>query len=256
MTDATDADTTASEPAPGSHAAHIAPGTAPVTLITGASSGIGAAVARRLLAAGHRVAATGRDAGRLAAFAASLRNPAELLTLPGDASDNTAVEAAVADTVKAFGRLDHAIANAGFSDFGGILDADPERVRDMVLANVLGPMLLARAALPALRDSRGRIVLVGSVAGFRNAPGSLYGATKWAVTGLAENIRLAVTADGVGVTLIAPGRVETAFWDAGGGVPGPALTADQVADSVVWALTQPAGVDVNTVVVRPTGQPT
>lgn len=231
---------------------------APVTLITGGSSGIGAALARRLLAEGHRVAVTGRDAAKLAAFAASAGEPAELLTLPGDASDNEAVEASVAATVAAFGRLDHAVANAGFSDFGGILDADPELVRGMVLANVLGPILLARAALPALRESQGRVVLVGSVAGLRHAPGSLYGATKWAVTGLAENIRLAVTGDGVGVTLIAPGRVETAFWDAGGGAGGqyPYLTAEHVADSIVWALRQPPGVDVNTVVIRPVGQPT
>ncbi len=76
------------------------------------------------------------------------------------------------------------------------------------------------------------------------------------MTGLAENTRREVTRWGVGVTLIAPGRVETPFWDAYGSLPdGELLTADQIADSIVWAMTQPAGVDVNTVAVRPLGQP-
>lgn len=99
-------------------------------------------------------------------------------------------------------------------------------------------------------------MLIGSVAGFVYTPGNLYGATKWAVTGLAENTRRMVTADGIGVTLIAPGRVETPFWEGLGGLPeGLLLTADQVADSVVWAVGQPRGVDVNNVIIRPLGQP-
>jgi NADP-dependent 3-hydroxy acid dehydrogenase YdfG len=74
--------------------------------------------------------------------------------------------------------------------------------------------------------------------------------------GLAENTRRLVTGDGIGVTLIAPGRVTTPFWDANGGPPaGALLTADQIADSIVWAISQPSGVDVNTVIVRPIGQP-
>lgn len=126
----------------------------------------------------------------------------------------------------------------------------------MVLTNVLGPALLIHAALPHLQASRGRIVLVGSVAGFQNTPGNLYGATKWAVTGLAENTRRMVTADGVGVTLVAPGRVETPFWDTLGTLPdGHLLTGDQIADSIVWAIGQPHGVDINTVIIRPIGQP-
>ncbi|MFI6161850.1 SDR family oxidoreductase [Micromonospora sp. PTRAS2] len=228
----------------------------PVTLVTGGSTGIGAAVARQLLGRGHRVAVTGRNTDRLGRFAASLGEPKELLTLPGDAADHEAVAAAVAATVEAYGRLDVAVANAGYANHDSVADGDPAAWRDMVLTNVLGPALLINAALPALRATRGRIVLVGSVAGLVNTPGNLYGATKWAVTGLAENTRRQVTADGVGVTLIAPGRVETPFWDGLGALPdGHLLTADQIADSVTWAVCQPAGVDVNTVVVRPIGQP-
>ncbi|MFD4143386.1 SDR family oxidoreductase [Streptomyces sp. NPDC058572] len=228
----------------------------PVTLITGGGSGIGAATARQLLDRGHRVAVTGRNADRLNGLASELGSPGGLLTLPGDAADHASVQSAVDATVKEFGRLDTVVANAGFATHDTLADGDPAGWREMVLTNVLGPALLIHAALPHLKESRGRIVLVGSVAGFQNTPGNLYGATKWAVTGLAENTRRMVTADGVGVTLVAPGRVETPFWDTLGTLPdGHLLTGDQIADSIVWAIGQPHGVDINTVIIRPIGQP-
>ncbi len=229
----------------------------PVTLITGGGSGIGAAVARRLLDAGQRVAVTGRGEARLRAFSAELGDPEGLLTIRGSAAEHAQVVSAVEATLKEFGRLDTVVANAGFATHDSVAEGDPAGWTEMVLTNVLGPALLIRASIDALKETRGRIVLVGSVRlCFVNTPGNIYGATKWAVTGLAENTRREVTQWGVGVTLIAPGRVETPFWDATGGLPpGELLTADQIADSVVWAMTQPAGVDVNTVVVRPLGQP-
>jgi len=228
---------------------------APVTLITGGSSGIGAAAASQLLKRGHQVAVTGRSAERLDRFAEGLGRPPALLTVAGDAADPDAVTAAVAATVERFGRLDAVVANAGYATHDTVTDGDPAGWRDMVLTNVLGPALLIRASVAALKATRGRIVLVGSVAGFVHTPGNLYGATKWALTGLAENTRRAVTADGIGVTLIAPGRVETPFWDGMGLPEGNLLTAEQVAEAIVWSLSQPAGVDVNTVVIRPVGQP-
>ncbi|MFF5360750.1 SDR family oxidoreductase [Streptomyces scabiei] len=227
---------------------------APVALITGGGSGIGAAVARQLLDLGHRVTVTGRRAERLRAFAAELGDPEGLLTVPGNAAEYADVQAAVDATLKEFGRIDTVLANAGFGTHDTVAEGDPAGWTEMVLTNVLGPALLVRASVDALKETRGRIMLVGSVAGFIHGPGNIYGATKWAVTGLAENTRRQVTEWGVGVTLIAPGRVET--WDAYGSLPpGHLLTADQIADSVVWAIRRPAGVDVNTVVVRPIGQP-
>ncbi|MGW4108594.1 SDR family oxidoreductase [Streptomyces sp. NPDC004976] len=227
-----------------------------VALITGGGSGIGAAVARRLLDAGQRVAVTGRSEARLRRFAEEAGEPEALLTLPGNAAEYDDVRSAVGATLAKFGRLDTVVANAGFATGDSVAEGDPAGWTDMVLTNVLGPALLIRASIDALKETRGRVVLIGSVAGFVPTPGNLYGATKYAVTGLAENTRRQVTAWGVGVTLIAPGRVETPFWDAHGGLPpGELLTAGQIADSVVWAMGQPAGVDVNTVVVRPLGQP-
>ncbi|MEY9965425.1 NADP-dependent 3-hydroxy acid dehydrogenase YdfG [Streptacidiphilus sp. MAP12-16] len=230
----------------------------PTTLITGGATGIGAATVRRLLAAGHRVAVTGRDQDRLDRFAAELGAGRDvLLPLAADATDYDAVRGAVEATVKEFGRLDHVIANAGFSTHDNLADGDPGQWREMLMVNVLGPALLVKAALPALQESGGRIVLVGSTAGIKNTPGNMYSVTKTALTSLAENAHVLVTGSGVGVTLIAPGRVDTPFWSSHPDrvVPqGPVLTPDHIADAIVWALRQPAGVDVNTVVVRPLGQ--
>ena len=228
----------------------------PVTLITGGSTGIGAATARALLKQGHRVAVTGRGADRLAAFAASAGAGGKLLTITGDAGDAHAVASAVRRVVDVWGRLDNVIANAGFSLPGNLESHDPEDMRAMVLTNVLGPALLVREALPHLRESRGRIVIIGSVAGVRNTPGNLYSVTKWAAHALAENTRLLVGKDGVGVTVVAPGVVDTPFWDGRGGTPGEAsaMTAEQIADTILFAVNQPAGVDIHHITLRPTGQ--
>jgi NADP-dependent 3-hydroxy acid dehydrogenase YdfG len=223
-------------------------------LITGGSSGLGAETARRLLHAGHLVAITGRDAGRLRAFASMAGDPERLHVIQSDATDAAAVEEAVAQTVARFGGLDVAIANAGFSTHDSLATGDPAKWREMVLTNVLAPALLVKAALPPIRASRGRFVFVGSAAGFKNSPGNMYSVTKWAVTALAENTRLLVAADGVGVTLVAPGRADTAFWGERGRPEGPMLTSAQVADTIAWVVAQPPNVDVNTVILRPTGQ--
>ncbi|WP_431683122.1 SDR family oxidoreductase [Kitasatospora sp. KL5] len=228
---------------------------APVTLITGGATGIGAATTRRLLAAGHRVAVNGRDRARLARFAAELGAGDAVLPVAADITDYEAVSVAVKATAEHFGRLDHVIANAGFSTHDNLADGDPDKWREMLLVNVLGPALLVKAALPALKESGGRIVLIGSTAGIKNTPGNTYSISRTALTALAENTRVLVT--GAGVTPVAPGRVDTPFWSTHPDhtvAPGPVLTVEHIADAVVGALGRPKGVDVNTVVVRPTGQ--
>jgi NAD(P)-dependent dehydrogenase (short-subunit alcohol dehydrogenase family) len=191
----------------------------PVALITGGSTGIGAATARGLRRQGHRVAVTGRDAGKLAAFADSAAAGHRLLTIAGDSSDAGDVASAVRRVVEAWGRLDNVIANAGFSLPGNLESHAPQDMRAMVLTNVLGPALLVRETLPHLRESKGRIVIIGSVAGVRNTPGNLYSVTKWAAHALAENTRLLVGKDGVGVTVVAPGVVDTPFWPSAAAPP-------------------------------------
>jgi NADP-dependent 3-hydroxy acid dehydrogenase YdfG len=226
-------------------------------LITGAAGGIGEATTRRLLAAGYQVAISGRHEAQLQNLVSELNQPDQVFPVMADATDYEAINKAVGRTVERFGKLDVVIANAGFSTHDNLISGDPDRWREMVLVNVLGPALLVKAALPALRASRGRIVFLGSVAGFKNTPGNMYSVTKWAATGLAENTRLLVTGDGIGVTLIAPGRVDTPFWSrrsTGAAADGPSLTAEHIADTIAWALDQPASVDINTVLLRPVGQ--
>ncbi|GAA0463214.1 oxidoreductase [Paractinoplanes deccanensis] len=230
-------------------------------LITGGTSGIGAATARLLLGRGHRVAVTGRDPGRLAAFLDETGHTDRVLGLVADAADWDATNAAVTSTVERFGSLDAAVANAGGASpdhfrpgSPGVLDGgDPRLWAPMVLTNVLGPALLAEAALPHLERSHGRLVLLGSVAGIKNSPGNLYSATKWAVVGFAENLRLHATTRGVGVTVVNPGMIDTAFWH--GQAPPIAMSPDAVAEAIGFALGRPDGVDLNTVTIRPIGQP-
>jgi NADP-dependent 3-hydroxy acid dehydrogenase YdfG len=122
--------------------------THPATLVTGASGGIGAATALMLLARGHRVAATGRDAARLASLADQTDAADRLLTIAAQPDDDADITKAVDSVIEHFGRLDHVVANAGFSTHDTIADGDPEAWRKMLLTNVLGPAVLIKAALP------------------------------------------------------------------------------------------------------------
>ena len=224
----------------------------PVLLITGASRGIGAATARAAAGAGYRVALVARTVGALQDLAEELGGPGRALPLACDVSDWDAQQAAVAATLDAFGRLDAAFANAGFGASRGFLNETVEHWRDMVLTNVLGAALTIRATLPALKEARGHLIVTGSVAGHKPTPGSLYSATKAACRSIAEAARLEVHGSGVRVTVISPGTVDTPFYDE---PPGDdPLTPQDVADAVVFALTRPARVNVNDILMRPTTQ--
>lgn len=222
-----------------------------VVLVTGASSGIGAAIARAAAAAGNRVVLAARSSDRLAAIAAEIGED-RALAVTCDVTDWASQEALVARAREAFGGVDVAVANAGFGATRGFRKETPEHWRDMVLTNVLGAAYTVRACFDDLRDRRGHLVLMGSVAGRKVPPGSLYGATKWAVTAMAEAARQELHGSGARVTLIAPGTVETPFYDQP--VGGAQLTAADVAEAVIWAITRPPHVDVNEILVRPTIQ--
>ncbi|MFH5878715.1 SDR family oxidoreductase [Arthrobacter sp. NA-172] len=223
--------------------------------MTGGTSGIGAALVRESLRAGHDVFATGRDAGRLTAFLESCSGPGtgggRAYGAIADAANWDQTRDAVAAAVEAMGGLDVAVANAGFSASGDLADGDPEVWRDMVLTNVYGPAILAKAALPHLTANRGHMVLMGSTAGRKVYPGNLYTATKWAVTGYAESLRQQLVGSGVRVLHIAPGHVDTPLWKE---APDAAIAPESVAEAMLWALAQPPGVDVSEVTIRATGQ--
>src|SRR6266576_2335787 len=220
----------------------------PVLLITGASTGIGAATARHAVDAGYRVALAARSADKLEALASEISENGDAIAVPTDVTEFAAQQELVARTLEAFGRLDAAFANAGFGAKRGFLEETPEHWRDMVLTNVLGAAYTIRATLPALRESSGHVVLTSSVAGRRALPGSLYSATKHAVTAMAECLRLEV--DGaIRVTCIEPGMVDTPFFSKR---TENALHPDDIARAVLYALRQPPHVDVNEMLIRPT----
>jgi len=124
----------------------------------------------------------------------------------------------------------------------------------MVLTNVYGCALTIRATMPALKESKGHLLLTSSVAGRRSLPGSLYSASKHAVTAMGEAARLEYNDSGVRVTLIEPGAVDTPFFDSPLSIR--ALDADDVARAVMFVVSQPAHVDINELLIRPTAQPT
>jgi NADP-dependent 3-hydroxy acid dehydrogenase YdfG len=222
-----------------------------VFLITGASSGIGAATARAASDAGYRVALASRSVDPLKELAAELGGDERALAIRCDVTEWSDQEAMVSEVLERFGRLDVAFANAGFGAKRGFLSESPEVWRSMVLTNVYGAALTIRATFEALKQSRGHLLLTGSVAGRRALPGSLYSATKWAVTAMGEGARLELNGTGVRVTLIEPGAVDTPFFQ---NRPKTALVAEDVARAVMYAVSQPPEVDVNEILIRATSQ--
>ncbi len=224
-----------------------------VFLITGASTGIGAATARHAAEAGYRLVLAARSLDKLQALADELGGEDRAIPLRCDVTAWDDQQRLVETALGRFGRLDVAFANAGFGAKRGFLEETPEHWRSMVLTNVYGAALTVRATMPALKDGKGHLLLTGSVAGRRAVPGSLYSCTKWAVTAMGEAARQELDGTGVRVTLIEPGMVDTPFFD--GPVSG-ALEADDIARAVMYAVAQPPHVDVNEILVRPTAQST
>lgn len=222
-----------------------------VFLITGASSGIGTATARHASEAGYRVVLAARSGERLRELADELGGVDHALAIECDVTEWDQQQALVSETISHFGQLDVVFANAGFGAARGFLAESPEQWRSMVLTNVYGTALTIRATLPSLKESRGHLLLTGSVAGRRALPGSLYSATKWAVTAMGEAARQELNETGVRVTLIEPGMVDTPFFSKR---PDNALAPEDVARVVMFAVSQPPEVDVNEILVRPTAQ--
>jgi NADP-dependent 3-hydroxy acid dehydrogenase YdfG len=221
-----------------------------VFLITGASTGIGAATARHAAEAGYRVVLAARSIDKLEALA----NEVGGIAVRCDVSEWEDQQALVQRTLDEYGRIDVAFANAGFGGARGFDKGTPEEWKEMILTNVLGVAYTIRAAMQPLKDSRGHLLLTSSVAGRRALQGSLYSASKHAVTAMGEAARLDFNDTGVRVTLIEPGMVDTPFFDNPPQME--ALQADDVARAVMFAVSQPAHVDVNEILIRPTAQPT
>lgn len=227
-------------------------------LITGASTGIGAETARQAVKDGYRVVLAARSEDRLRELSEELGGAERARPVRCDVAEWDDNERLVGEALEAFGRIDAVFANAGFGATRGFLEESPEQWRSMVLTNVLGVAYTIRATLPHLLDrGTGHYVITSSVAGRRALPGSLYSATKWAVTATGEALRQELRTmhenRRIRVTVVEPGMVDTPFFE---NRPGPdnALHDADIARAVLFALGQPDRVDVNEILIRPTQQ--
>src|SRR5918995_838729 len=237
-----------------------------VAAVTGASSGIGEATARALADAGASVALAARRGDRLTAIAEQLEGPS--LAVEADITDEPQAREFIQRANDELGGLHILVNNAGVMLLGPVAEADPEDWRRMISVNLLGLLYCTHAALPLIeRSGGGDIVNLSSVAGRRaDAGGAVYNMTKFGVHAFSEALRQEALHANIRVTTIAPGFVETelqghntnplvqqAMERARENI-GEVLKAEDIADAIVHAVTRPAHVCVNELVVRPTGQ--
>lgn len=240
-----------------------------VAVITGASSGIGEATALALSAAGATVALGARRADRIEDLANRVQEAGgTAVAIEADVSDEAQAKGLVESAHERLGRVDVLVNNAGVMLLGPVEAADTDEWRRMVEVNLLGLLYCTHAALPLMREGGGgHIVNVSSVAGRNaNAGAAVYNMTKFGVTAFSEALRQEALHCGIRVTCIEPGFVETELQGHNRnpvvlhGVEkmreqiGEVLKAEDVANVIAYALTQPARVNVNEILVRPTGQ--
>jgi NADP-dependent 3-hydroxy acid dehydrogenase YdfG len=236
-----------------------------VILITGASSGIGAATARRLAEAGHLIVAGARRADRLAELGDEVRAAGGVLNAyPLDVTDLGSVRAFVAAALDRHGRIDVLVNNAGVMPLSPIADLRIDEWEQMIDVNLRGVLYGIAAVLPHLRErGAGHIVNVSSVSGQRVDPtAAVYSATKFAVRALSEGLRQ--ESRDIRVTVVSPGFTRSELTDQGGSPEAQgaaraateqlAIPASAIADAIAFAIAQPSTVDVNELTVRPTAQ--
>jgi NADP-dependent 3-hydroxy acid dehydrogenase YdfG len=256
-----------SQQSPGFRAAHGGRGTAkstPVAVITGASSGIGAATSVALGRKGFQIVVGARRVDRLKRVAGE-----EGVAMALDVTDKKSIDAFVREVSRKFGRIDVLVNNAGGAlGLAPIENSSDEDWIGMWQVNVLGLMWMTRACLPLLRKAKhGHVVNIGSIAGFETYKGGAgYTAAKHAVRAITRTLRLELNGEPIRVTEIDPGLVETEFSVVrfhGDRKAAKAvyeglkpLSAEDIADCVVFAVTRPPHVDIDEIVVRPVAQAT
>jgi NADP-dependent 3-hydroxy acid dehydrogenase YdfG len=237
--------------------------TGPVAVITGASSGIGAATARALAAQGYRLALLARRVDRLQQLATELGNGT--VAIAADVTDRDALLAAADRVQQKLGGADVLVNNAGVMLLGPFGTEQREEARRMVEVNLLGAMTTTEVFLNQLRDGGGDLINISSVAGrTARAGNAAYAATKWGMNGWSEALRQELQPD-IRVTIIEPGAVATELTDH---ITNPtakqtseqfyaqlAITADDVADVIAFAVTRPRRMTLNEILLRPTAQP-
>lgn len=216
--------------------------------ITGASTGIGAATARAAVEKGWNVGLFARSEDKLTKLAQEFGDHA--LALPGDATDLASQTDALAKLADKFGAVDAAFANAGTGlSASGTEEGDPDEWHSMVQLNIMGLLWTTMAAMPHLKSAKGHLLMTGSAAGRRHIKGSVYGASKWFVHGYGGNIAEEMREWGGRCTVIAPGMVDTPFFD---DAKPDKLKPEDVARSVLFALNADPRATIQEVFVMPT----
>ncbi|MBW2643050.1 MAG: SDR family oxidoreductase, partial [Deltaproteobacteria bacterium] len=243
-----------------------------IAIVTGTTSGIGEALARKFVDAGFGVVGNGRNAEKLAALENEIGFA--FCGVAGNAADNTVLERLFASATERFGKAaDIVVANAGRGLGGSVKDVDLSQFEDVLRINVSAALALLQKAAQKMVDaqqniypkSASDIVIIGSVVGRHISPFSaVYGASKFAVHGLAEGLRREIGPKGVRVSLVEPGIVLSGFQAAAGYSDemvhsfnerfGPLLTGEDVANAIHYIVTQPPHVHISDIVVRPTRQ--
>ena len=243
-----------------------------IAIVTGATSGIGEATARRFIDDGHGVVGNARNAEKLRALERQLG--VSFCGVAGDATDKELLERLFASAAGHFGKpADIVVANAGRGLGGSVMDADLSQFEAMLKLNVTGTLSLlqmaARKMAEALQSDYPKrvadIVIIGSVVGRHISPFSaVYGATKFAVHALAEGLRREAGQKGVRVSLVEPGIVISGFQDAAGYSAemvqtfgnrfGPLLHGEDIANAIAYIVSQPPHVHISDIMVRPTRQ--
>jgi 3-hydroxy acid dehydrogenase/malonic semialdehyde reductase len=235
-----------------------------VALVTGASSGIGEAIAEALASEGARVTIAARRVERLQALAERL-SPAETLAVECDVRNEEQVKSAIARTLERWGQLDILIANAGFGYRKQTVEGDPAIWKDMIDTNVYGLLLTLKHGVPPMLERKsGHVVVMSSIAGVVTTPGGgAYCGSKAAASAITDALRMEVGPQGISVTAIEPGVVISEFQSVAGYTPDivpnmlkgatPLYPAD-VARAVLFTCQQPANTGISELIIRPRGQ--
>lgn len=239
-----------------------------VAIVTGASSGIGEATAEALAAEGASVVVAARREDRLQDLVGRIEgNGGKVLSVACDVTNEEQAHALIERAEGEFGRVDILVNNAGVMLLSRIDKGLSDQWRQMFDVNVLGLLYATDAAIRVMkRQGSGHIVNISSVAGRKvRATGGVYSGTKWAVNAISEALRMELQEDGIRITIVEPGAVKTELTehitdedalDAMSGLLSlDILKSEDIANSIVYAVTQPENVSVNEILIRPTQQP-
>jgi len=232
-------------------------------LITGASSGIGAKIAQNLAEPGNHLLMTGRDESRLGAMVRDAEAGGAIAhTVAGDLATAEGIDAICRAAEEALPRLDALVLNAGKLQLGNVEDTPVEVVRELMEINYVAPYQLVQRLLPLLRASQGQVIFINSRVGLRSFKGiSQYAASKFALRALADSLRHEMISEGIRVTSIYPGRIDTPMQEALHAqqgrpydkekTPGP----EAIAEAVRLALNYPPNVELSDIIISPQGAP-